>query len=99
MLGRFCKLRISRRFNSSLRGSTTFMIEHRRLRILGNVGTDEPYFSVINARVGFFDGNLVVADALDFAAMQDNSAIKFIEDIVFVPGPAIGTDHAGQRIV
>ena len=62
------------------------------LSIFGDDTIDEPDFVIVNTRVSFFDGDLVVADAFDFAAGELNPAVDFVEHIVFVPRAAVGAD-------
>ena len=68
------------------------MVVDGGLGVFGDVAIDEPDFVIINTRIGFFDGDLIVADAFDFAAGEHNATVNFVEHIIFVPRAAVGTD-------
>src|ERR1700685_4606922 len=65
------------------------MVYHVGLRVKGDVAVDEPQLSVVDAGVGLFDRNLAVADALHFAADQDDAAFDLVQNVVLVPRPPI----------
>lgn len=92
LLGAFGKFTKFPLMNQQLTSPFRLVIHQVGLRVLVNVGTDEPQLSITNARIRFFDRNLRIADTLNFTANQRDSAFQFVNDVVLVSRLAIGTD-------
>ncbi len=62
-----------------------FVIEDARLRILGDVGIDQPDFVILEAGISFINDDMVVANAFDFAPLQNDAALEFAENVIIMP--------------
>jgi hypothetical protein len=78
--------------HQELAGTFRVVIEPVRLGIFGNVAADQPDFIVLDARVGFFQRHVAIAQALDLAADQDDAAFERVEYGVVVSGLAVVRD-------
>jgi hypothetical protein len=70
------------------------MVHDIGLRIDGDVAAQQPEFVVTDARVCFLQRHFIVAQALDLASFEDNSALQLLENLVLVPGSPVSTDGA-----
>ncbi len=68
------------------------VIPEGRLRVFGDIATDEPEGRAAHASIGFLELAFAIAEALDLAAAEDDAAFERLEDIVFVPRLAIVVD-------
>ncbi len=59
-----------------------------------DIASDKPDFIFEDSSVGFFQGDLAIAQAFYFAAGEHDAAFESIEDEVMVPGFAIVRDGA-----
>jgi len=59
---------------------------------LGDVDAEEPQFSIIDTCVGIRKLGLAFAEGLDLRALEDDSALKGLKDVVVMAGSPIGRD-------
>jgi hypothetical protein len=68
------------------------VIVNAGLGVLSNVAVAQPDFPVVDSRVAFVKRDLVIANAFDFTAGEDDSAIQLVENVKFVSRTAIAAD-------
>lgn len=95
-LGELVKLSL---MNEQLTSSLWFVIHQVSLRVLVDVGSDEPQLAIANSSVRFFDRDFRVPNTLHFAAEQCDAAFKFVDNVVLVPRLTIRADVLRVRIV
>jgi hypothetical protein len=79
--------------HEQLAGALRDVVVAVRLGVFGDVAADQPDFVPFDARVGFLQRNLAVAQALHLAADQDDAAFEGVEHREIVRGLAILGDH------
>src|SRR6476620_10449458 len=78
--------------DQQLAGTLRFMIPEGRLRILGDVASDQPQDAPFYPTVGLIELTLAIAQALDFAPLEHEAAFHRVENLVLVPRLAIFAD-------
>ena len=76
VIGRFDKLRDFTALQKQFAFSLTRVIEDAGLSVFGDIAINKPDFAIIDSSISFFDGDLVVANAFDFAAGKDDAAVR-----------------------
>jgi hypothetical protein len=92
VLPRFCELAYLATIQQQLSSPLTGVVVDAGFGVFRDVAVNQPDFSVLDPRVCFFDGDLVIADAFDFAASQHDSAVQFVEHVIVVPRAAVAAD-------
>ena len=95
-LGEFMQLAFVKQQFARARG---LVIHQVGLRVLIDVGPDQPQLATANARVGFLQRDFAIADAFYFAAKQGYAAFQVVEDVVVEPCLAIFADVLRIRIL
>ena len=71
------------------------VVGHVPLRVLGDVGADEPELAVAHVREGALEGRVPLAQRLDLRPGEDEAGLEAFEQVVVVPSAPVVRDELG----
>ena len=84
-----------------LAGAPRAVVRPRAHGILRNMQVTQVHLAIIDGGEGIIERDFSLPQGFDLGAEQDDAALVFLEDLVVMPGPAVGSERcfAGRRLL